>query len=140
MIAFEVRVKKKNNKINSFHFEANNIDHAKRRAEKHGRIISIREVKPQKLIGSIKSMNLQELITPRKNFNNKPMISENMTIGQFFNNNNNNNRKNNGGLNATAEQTRTTEAVYSGRNSRRSFSRRIEGDKREARRSDSEEN
>jgi hypothetical protein len=134
VLAFEVRVKKKNGKINSFHFTANNIDHARRRGEKKGRIISIKEVKREKLIGSIQSMNLGEIISPRKMFGTVPMITENMTMSDFFSGNKNKD----GGLHDKSGEN--TEAAYSGRDSSRSFDRRAKGDRRETQRSDSKEN
>jgi hypothetical protein len=133
VLAFEVRVKKKNGKINSFHFTANNIDHARRRGEKKGRIISIKEVKREKLIGSIQSMNLGEIISPRKIFGTTPMITENMTMSDFFSNSNKNK---NGGLHDKSNE----EAAYSGRDTSRTFDRRTKGDRRETQRSDSKEN
>lgn len=96
-LAYEIRVKKDNGKINSFHFTANNIDHARRRAKKKGRIISIKEVKREKLIGSLESMHLAELITPP--IAPKPMITENMTIEDFFGFAKAVKENNNGGLN-----------------------------------------
>jgi hypothetical protein len=93
-LVYEVRVKTKKGRFNSFHFKSNNIDHAKRRARKKGRILNIKEVKKEKLIGSIESMNLKELITPIVPV--KPMIEENMTIEDFFRNERVNK---NGGLN-----------------------------------------
>jgi hypothetical protein len=141
-LVYEVRVKKKNGKINSFHFEANNIDHAIRRGEKKGRIISIKEVKKGKLIGSLESMNLKDIISPKMNFATKPMITENMSMGQFFNQNkvnnnavnNNGNKINNGGLSDYKSETAGT-ADTRGDN-RRTFFRRAKGDQREVGRSD----
>jgi len=61
---FEIRLKS-DGKIFSHHYTARTAKQAAMRANGKGKILSVRKVHPEDIIGSIKSMNLQGIIGVR---------------------------------------------------------------------------
>lgn len=62
---FVVRLKN-NRRIFGRHVEANSPEHAKKRVKGKGKILSIRKLHPEDIIGTIDSMNLKDIIGVRK--------------------------------------------------------------------------
>ena len=75
-------------RIFSRHLEANNSRHAAKRAQRWGKVVSVRKIGTEDVIGTITSMKLEDIIGRPKPERRRDVILDNVTLDEIVYNKN----------------------------------------------------
>lgn len=75
-------------KIFSRHLEANSPEHAAKRAQRYGKVVSVKKVHSEDIIGTLESMHLRDIIGTPKPERRRDVILDNVTLDEIVYNKN----------------------------------------------------